>query len=659
MRISRIHLPFLALAAGIAACGGSSGSPPPTLSTIAVHQIGAPAPKGTTAILSARGTYSDGTSGDVTSQATWTSSDPAIATIIAAGRALGTGVGSATISAQLSGVTGTVVLDVGPAIPVSLNVEPASATVPKGLMRTFLASSFTMTDGTTTPVSGTVAWSTTNGSIATVDAAGVASGRGGGVVDIVAAAAGVSGKATLTVGPPIPVSIAITPATATLVRGGRQQYQAAGTMTDGSIQDVTASVAWSVGDSGIASVVAPGLIAGGPSGGTTGVRAESGAVAGDAALTVRPQRIAFVSSRKGNGNLATWLESGGAPGLVGADAVCTRLAASARLPGRYVAWLSDANDDAWCRVQGLSGKRSSGCSAGTPTTAGPWNGMDGLPFAPVLEELSAGRTILPLRLDETGRPVADATRVLTATLPDGTLNLVGSPPCANWSASFPPASPMGGVVGGVMSYWTDYAGIDCAGTHALACLEVAPGNGAALEPFAQAGKVVFVTSRSGTGQLSGWTDAGGREGIAAGDAICQAAATRAGLPRASSFKAFLSDTSRNAVDRLTTDGPWIRVDGAPVAGNRAALASGALFAPISVDENGRPVGGLNDPVSHWTAWTGTGERGLSTGRHCGDWKAGSGALGEIGVAIIGLPDWSYFQFVSCDAWIAALYCFED
>lgn len=647
----------LALAAGLAACGGSN--PPPTLTAISLQGSGPSVAKGTTAVLVATGTYSDGTTSDVTSQATWTSSDTAVATIVGAGRAFAAGEGTATIAAKLTEVTGSIVLGVDPARAVSMNVTPGTAAIPKGLTQAFQAASFTMTDGTTAPVTGVVTWSTSNGSIASIDAAGVATGRGGGSVDVVATAAGVTGKAMLAVGPPIPVSIAVSPATATSVRGGRQQYQASGTMTDGSIQDVTASVAWSVGDSGIASILGPGLALGGPSGGSTVVRADLGALSGSAALVVMPQRIAFVSSRRGTGNLASWLESGGATGAAGADAVCRGLASAARLPGSFVAWISDTNGDAWCRVQGLSGRRASGCTGGAPTTAGPWIGMDGLPFAPVLEELSTGKTILPLRLDETVRAVADTTRVFTATLADGTLNAVGSPPCGNWSSSFPPNSPMGGLVGSSDSYWTDYAGVDCAGTAAIACLEVAPGNGAALPPFDGGGKKVFVTSLSGTGVLSSWADAAGLVGIAAGDAICQAAATRAGLARAPSFKAWLSDTSVNAIDRLTTDGPWTRVDGAPVAASKARLASGSLVATISVDENGRHVGGLNDPVWQRSVWTGSGERGLSIGRHCGDWKVGAGALGESGMATLATPEWSAFQFTSCDAWTAALYCFED
>jgi hypothetical protein len=149
------------------------------------------------------------------------------------------------------------------------------------------------------------------------------------------------------------------------------------------------------------------------------------------------------------------------------------------------------------------------------------------------------------------------------------------------------------------------------------------------------------------------------EGVAAGDAICRAAATRAGLPRADRFKAWLSTTTLNAVDRIASDGPWIRVDGAPVASSRAGLASGFLYSSISVDENGRHGGVLNDPTSSWTVWTGSDGHGLSTGRHCGDWKVGDVALGTAGLRMLATETWTTFQPQGCASYPSGLYCIED
>ncbi|POA49026.1 hypothetical protein C1884_31015, partial [Pseudomonas sp. GW460-R15] len=65
------------------------------------------------------GTYSDGTTKNVTSSVTWGSDTPTVATITSAGVATGVGAGTATISANLSSVTGSTLLTVTPKAPIA------------------------------------------------------------------------------------------------------------------------------------------------------------------------------------------------------------------------------------------------------------------------------------------------------------------------------------------------------------------------------------------------------------------------------------------------------------------------------------------------------------------------------------------------------------
>src|SRR5690606_18797239 len=84
-------------------------------------------------------------------------------------------------------------------------------------------------------------------------------------------------------------------------------------------------------------------------------------------------RLTFVTNSTGTGNLSTWALAGGNTGVAAADAVCNAEAAAAGLPGTYVAWMSDATDDAYCRVHQLTGKKAANCGLGAlPATAGPW-----------------------------------------------------------------------------------------------------------------------------------------------------------------------------------------------------------------------------------------------------------------------------------------------
>src|SRR5207253_1443574 len=100
---------------------------------------------------------------------------------------------------------------------------------------------------------------------------------------------------------------------------------------------------------------------------------------------------------------------------------------------------------------------------------------------------------------------------------------------------------------------------------------------------------VFVSSESGTGDLSTWTHAGGMTGIAAADHVCRYLANQAGLPQPPSFVAWLSVAGAPAIDRLTLDGPWRRVGGVLVAPDAAALIAAAdtfhnaLTADIEAD----------------------------------------------------------------------------
>jgi hypothetical protein len=61
--------------------------------------------KGTSEQFTATGTYSDTSTANITSQVSWNSATPAVATISATGLATGAGTGSSNITATLSGVT--------------------------------------------------------------------------------------------------------------------------------------------------------------------------------------------------------------------------------------------------------------------------------------------------------------------------------------------------------------------------------------------------------------------------------------------------------------------------------------------------------------------------------------------------------------------------
>ena len=100
-----------------------------TLTNIAVMPAASSVQTGVAQQLYATGVYDDGTYGDLTSAADWTSADPSIASISQAGVTTGLAAGATTISALYLGVTGSAALQVT-AAPV---VSPPCALLQKAL----------------------------------------------------------------------------------------------------------------------------------------------------------------------------------------------------------------------------------------------------------------------------------------------------------------------------------------------------------------------------------------------------------------------------------------------------------------------------------------------------------------------------------------------
>jgi len=69
-------------------------------------------PPGTTQQFSASGTYSDGASYDITTQVSWSSSDPSVATVSESGLATAVAAGSTTVTATYESISGSTVVTV-------------------------------------------------------------------------------------------------------------------------------------------------------------------------------------------------------------------------------------------------------------------------------------------------------------------------------------------------------------------------------------------------------------------------------------------------------------------------------------------------------------------------------------------------------------------
>ena len=100
---------------------------PPTLVSITVTPESATITIGGTQQFTATGTYSDGSEADLTTTATWTSSDSTVATVDSAGLATGLDIGEATIQATSETLSGTATLTVIEVGTVTVTIEQVIA----------------------------------------------------------------------------------------------------------------------------------------------------------------------------------------------------------------------------------------------------------------------------------------------------------------------------------------------------------------------------------------------------------------------------------------------------------------------------------------------------------------------------------------------------
>ena len=148
------------------------------------------------------------------------------------------------------------------------------------------------------------------------------------------------------------------------------------------------------------------------------------------------------------------------------------------------------------------------------------------------------------------------------------------------------------------------------------------------------------------------------DGLYGADQRCRTQAALAKLPNFATYRAWLSDSTLSAADRLQHHrGRYTLVNGLLVAMDWDDLTDGQIENPINVSEYSQPADGSR-------VWTGT----LSSGQpafgtsFCFDWTATATNwdLEEGGTGIRNQTDalWSYLEPGDCGS-TAALYCVEQ
>src|SRR6266699_2504607 len=173
----------------------------------------------------------------------------------------------------------------------SISVSPTNLSIPLGLKQQFAATGF-FKNGTVSNLTTSVTWSFSNPAVATINSRGLASTSKQGMTTISASLGSVSGSTILTV--TVLVSVAVTPPNPSIPLGTKQQFNATGTFTDGSTQDLTTSVSWNSSNTAVATINSQGLASTSEQG-TTAITASSGKVRGSTTLTVAPPTLVSIT----------------------------------------------------------------------------------------------------------------------------------------------------------------------------------------------------------------------------------------------------------------------------------------------------------------------------------------------------------------------------
>jgi trimeric autotransporter adhesin len=265
-----------------------------TLSSISVKTVGNPfTTPGGTVQFKATGTYSDGSTLNISKQVNWTSSDLNVATVSGTGFAFGQGAGQATITAKQGSITGTATIVVTPSQLVSIAIQSPNAGAKLANNTSVQLSVIgTFADGTTEDLTQNAVWSSSAPTVATVGSStGVVKGLSVGAVTITAKFGSLTpATINLNVTSATLSSLAVSTSSSSINQGGQSQFKAVATFSDSSTQVVTTFASWSSSNSGIAVIDSNGLAT--TAGGTgtvtiTGTFTQNSTpVSGTASLTV-------------------------------------------------------------------------------------------------------------------------------------------------------------------------------------------------------------------------------------------------------------------------------------------------------------------------------------------------------------------------------------
>ncbi len=248
---------------GITSNAGTMKVTNAVLTSIQVTAEMARMPKGVVQQLTATGSYSDGTTANITAQVSWLSTATSQIKVNTKGIAIAGAEGKSTITAKQGDITSNKMTLTSTAAELTdIQVTPAKAQVANGETLQLKAMG-TFSDNSTVDVTDRVAWHSSRAGVVTIMTNGIVTGGGEGDVTVSAADDGVNSKEVIiTVTAAVLTEIQVTPAKFSVAKGHAQQLIAIGTYSDKTTADISDSVDWQSTDTANVTVSAKGMISG-------------------------------------------------------------------------------------------------------------------------------------------------------------------------------------------------------------------------------------------------------------------------------------------------------------------------------------------------------------------------------------------------------------
>ncbi len=348
----------------ILACSGGLTDVTPigssTVATVTISPSSATVAPGATATLQALPTDAGG---QVVAGAeiVWTSRDPSIATVTQSGVVKGIAIGSTQVAASANGHSALATITVANAATASVVVTPGHVdAVVNGTAKltgvALDASQQPLTDRSLT-------WSTSNATVATVDATGLVTAHAVGTATITGSSQGKSATATITVTQAQVASVNVTPNPLSMSVG--QNTQLTATILDQNGNPITGrTAAWTTSNSGVATVSTTGVLTAVAAGSAT-ITASIDGKSGTTVVSVSNFGVGSVSVQPSTVSVVERVSS--------QLSAVVRDVTGAIVTGRVVAWTSSDNAIATVSPSGLV----TGVKAGSATITATSEGVSG------------------------------------------------------------------------------------------------------------------------------------------------------------------------------------------------------------------------------------------------------------------------------------------